>query len=207
MPRLGGDLPNPPLFHGKGPPVNVVEFLAFTDRRPDGERWELISGEPVETTGLSDIHQMIVTNLASALLEIKRRDTQVWCPILGMLTRTPVKPCDLPWPDVLILSRNPTDPGVQIVENPLAIFDVISPTDPASELVWRLQTATSIPNCQHYVTVSQSKATATRYDRASDWRGSTVAGLQSVLQLPALGAGVNIPFTEMYRWTPLGEPD
>ena len=187
--------------------MNVEEFLAFTDRRPDGERWELIDGQPVETAGLGEIHQLIVANLACNLLEKKRRENPAWMPLLGMLTRVPGKPYDLPWPDVLVLPRNPTGPETQIIEDTLAVFDVISPRDSNAELAWRFRMCTGILNCQHYVTISQTKVSAVRFDRAKDWRDTTITGLKSKLALPALGPDASIPLAEMYRQTPLGAQD
>ena len=41
-------------------PMTVGEFYAFTDTRPDEEKWELIDGEPILNASPSDFHQKIL---------------------------------------------------------------------------------------------------------------------------------------------------
>ena len=48
-------------------PMTVEEFYAFTDARPDEEKWELIDGEPVLNAAPSPTHQLIVRNVVVAL--------------------------------------------------------------------------------------------------------------------------------------------
>ncbi len=40
-------------------PMTIEEFYAFTDGRPDNEKWELIDGEPVLHASPSPFHQRI----------------------------------------------------------------------------------------------------------------------------------------------------
>ena len=50
-------------------PMRVEEFYAFTDTRPDEEKWELIDGEPLLNPTPSYLHQKIVRNLIVLLGE------------------------------------------------------------------------------------------------------------------------------------------
>jgi hypothetical protein len=43
--------------------MTVDEFYAFTDTRPDEEKWELIEGEPILNAAPSLLHQWIVRNI------------------------------------------------------------------------------------------------------------------------------------------------
>ena len=43
-------------------PMTVEDFYAFTDTRPDEEKWELIDGELVLNAAPSRLHQRIVKN-------------------------------------------------------------------------------------------------------------------------------------------------
>ena len=54
--------------------MTIEEFLAFTDTRPEEERWELIEGVPVLNPSPIDYHQMIVSNIVAYLIAHKRRD-------------------------------------------------------------------------------------------------------------------------------------
>lgn len=48
-------------------PITAEEFFAFTQSRPDGEKWELIEGEPILNATASYLHQTIVGNLICKL--------------------------------------------------------------------------------------------------------------------------------------------
>jgi Uma2 family endonuclease len=56
----------------KAEPMNVEEFFAFTDTRPDHEKWELIDGERVLQASPTTRHQKIVINVSYCLEAIRR---------------------------------------------------------------------------------------------------------------------------------------
>ena len=183
--------------------MTIEEFLAFTDQRPDGERWELIEGVAIMNASPTDVHQMSALNIGRWLAHEKQRTAADWRALLGVGTRVPVSPRSLPQPDVFVKDGPLT--GTPTTDDALVLFEVISKSNTKSDQAWRRKVYASIPNCQHYVIVSQTQATATRYDRATGWRAATIAGLRSSLELPALGEGVTVPLAEIYRWMPLGE--
>jgi hypothetical protein len=67
--------------------------------------------------------------------------------------------------------------------------------------VWRRKVYTSVPNCQHYVTVSAKSVEVVVYDRSTDWAARKVSDIAGILDLPAIA--VSMPLAEIYRWTPL----
>ncbi len=74
-------------------PMTVAEFYAFTDTRPDEEKWELIDGEPILNAAPSRLHQRIVKNLIVALGNHERELRAPWVVLPGLaITRsaTPV---------------------------------------------------------------------------------------------------------------------
>jgi hypothetical protein len=70
--------------------MTIEEFLAFTDSRPDEERWELIEGMPVFNPSPIDYHQIVVTNVVAFLVRIKVETNAPWFPL------APVLACPLP---------------------------------------------------------------------------------------------------------------
>ena len=48
-------------------PMTVEEYFAFTDTRPDNEKWELIDGEPILNASPSRLHQKFLWNLVIVL--------------------------------------------------------------------------------------------------------------------------------------------
>lgn len=61
----------------------------------------------------------------------------------------------------------------------------------------------SVPNCQHYLTISLKTVEVTGYDRDSRWKGRSSTSLADTFALPALG--LSIPVADIHRWTPLGQ--
>ncbi len=185
--------------------MTIEEFLAYTRQRPDGERWELIEGVAYISAVPTDVHQMIAANIARWLMMEKQRTKASWLAMLGVGTRVPISPRSLPQPDVFVKDSPLT--GLPTTDDALVLFEIISKSNSRADQAWRRRVYASVPNCQHYVTVSQSKATVTRYDRTREWDGVVVAGITGTLALPALGGNVGIPLAEIYRWTPLGPSD
>ena len=182
--------------------LTVEEYLAMTDTRPAGERWELIEGVAVLNASPTNFHQIIANNIGNALGNWKQENDVPWVPLLGIGTRVPVSPRSLPQPDIQVLSVQPTEESRETKDG-LVLFEVMSKSNTRTDQAWRLKAYSSIPNCQHYVTLSQTKPAISRYDRTTGWTAVAVTGLRSSLELPALG--VTIPLSLIYRWTPAGE--
>ncbi len=182
--------------------LTVEEYLAMTDTRPAGERWELIEGVAVLNASPTNFHQIIANNIGHALATWKENHDVPWVPLLGIGTRVPVSPRSLPQPDMQVLSVQPTEESRETKDG-LVLFEIISKSNTRTDQAWRLKAYSSIPNCQHYVTLSQTKPAISRYDRATGWTAVAVTGPRSSLELPALG--VTIPLSLIYRWTPAGD--
>ncbi|KAB2847435.1 MAG: Uma2 family endonuclease [Hyphomicrobiaceae bacterium] len=181
--------------------LTIEEFLAFTDTRPQEERWELIEGVAVLNPSPTNYHQIITGNILNALLNLKARREVNWIPLLGIGTRVPASVNSLPQPDVLVLELSPSGPATAVAEEAIVLFEVLSKSNTRADQAWRLKVYGSIRNCQHYVTVAQDRARIVRHDRASGWQPVTFENVDARLDMPAIGAA--IPLSEVYRWTPL----
>ena len=62
----------------------------------------------------------------------------------------------------------------------------------------------SVPNCQHYVTVSLRAMAVCVFDRSREWQSRRLRDLAARLELPALA--VEMPLAAIYRWTPFATP-
>jgi Uma2 family endonuclease len=180
--------------------MTIEEFLAFTDTRPEEERWELIEGVAVLNPSPIDHHQMVVSNIVAYLIAQKRQTGATWYAMLGVGTRVPVSPRSLPQPDVFVKEGAST--GLATTDDALVLFEVLSRSNTRIDQAWRRRVYASVPNCQHYVTVSLKAVEVVAYDRSTDWRERELTRLDQALELPALDAA--IPLADIYRWTPLG---
>jgi Uma2 family endonuclease len=180
--------------------MTIREFLAFTETRPDEERWELIEGVPVLNASPVDYHQAIAGNVLFFLLTWKTNNRATWHPMMGIGTRVPASPRSLPQPDIFVMAGQMT--GRPETSDALVIFEVLSRSNSKADREWRRRVYSSVPNCQHYVTVSMKSQEVTAFDRATTWKARPVKGLASSLDLSALG--LSIPLADIYRYTPLG---
>jgi Uma2 family endonuclease len=179
--------------------MTVEQFLAFCDTKPDDEKWELIDGVPVMNASPTDWHQRIVTNVLIALDRAQVAQNAPWLPLLGVGTRVPVARNSLPVPDVLVKAGPLT--GTSTTDDALILFEILSQSNTRADQAWRKRVYASVPNCQHYVTISTKSASASRHDRATNWQAVTVKGLAACLGLPCID--VTIPLDEIFRWTPI----
>lgn len=180
--------------------LTVDEFLAFTDTRPEGERWELIEGVAVLNPSPVDHHQVVVTNIATRLMTEKITRALSWLPFVGTGTRVPASANSLPQPDVMVIAGEPT--GSPVAEDALVVFEVLSKSNTRADQAWRRKVYASIPGCQHYVTVSLKSAALVAYDRNSGWAARERSGLAETLELAALD--VSLALADVYRFTPIG---
>ena len=82
-------------------PMTVEEFYAFTDTRPDDEKWELIGGEPILNAAPSKLHQRIVRNVIVALDNLQSELAAPWEVLPGIGVR--ISDIDRPEPDVVVV--------------------------------------------------------------------------------------------------------
>jgi Uma2 family endonuclease len=183
--------------------LTIEEFLAFTDTRPDGERWELIEGVAIMNPSPVEFHQVIVANILKYLMVHKERIGANWLPMPGVGTRVPASPRSLPQPDVFVKEGKATDRAV--TDDALVIFEVLSRSNTKVDQTWRRKVYASVPNCRHYVTVSLKTVEVEAHDRDTAWTKRRITSLVDALELPAIG--VSIPLADIYRWTPLADSE
>jgi Uma2 family endonuclease len=121
----------------KNGPMTVEEYFAFTDTRPDNEKWELIDGEPILNASPSGLHHRILWNLAILLGTIERRQPQSWEATPGIGVR--VSDTSLPEPDVFILPAGTIrrDPYSKETQDVLVAFEILSPSTAERDLRWK----------------------------------------------------------------------
>jgi Uma2 family endonuclease len=179
-------------------PMTVEEFFAFTETRPDEEKWELIEGEPIMNAAPAHLHQIIVANLLAELTNMARRTRASWRAIPGIGVR--LSDISAPVPDVMIRPRDFLK-GV-ICDDMIVAFEVLSPSTAKRDLRWKRKAYASLPSLEHYVVIAQDKAEVLTHDRPNGFAERLLRGMGVSVELTAIG--ITLPLTDIYRDTDIG---
>src|SRR3984957_12416849 len=109
-------------------PMTVEDFYAFTDKRPDEEKWELIDGELVLNAAPSPRHQLIIRNVLFALTIWERELNAPWMVLPELGVR--VSDRNRPEPDVVVFPSDhlSLDPKERDISSLIVAFEVLSPS-------------------------------------------------------------------------------
>lgn len=182
-------------------PMTIDEFYAFTDTRPDEEKWELIDGEPVLHASPSGMHQRILLNVAAYLRGLTLQRPRSWEVLPGLGVR--VSDVNRPEPDVLVLPKAapPLAPSQRDRDDVIVAFEVLSPSTADRDLRWKRAAYTSMPSLTHYVVIAQDAVEVVVFARDASFAERRLRSLDDTIEFPALG--VILPLAEIYRDTGL----
>jgi Uma2 family endonuclease len=177
-------------------PMTVEEYFAFTDTRPDNEKWELIDGEPVLNASPSRLHQQIFVNLVFLLGRIQRQQPQSWEAIPGIGLR--ISDTSLPEPDLFILPAGTVrrDPYSRETTDAIVVFEILSPSTAERDLRWKRTAYTSLPSLTHYIVVAQDTVDVVVFAREAGFADRHIRSLDETIELTALG--ISLPLSEIY---------
>ena len=182
-------------------PMNVEEFLAFTDSRPDDEKWELIDGEPVLNATPTYLHQTIVNNIYGRLLLFTLERPRSWAVFSGFAVR--VSGTKLPVPDVMVRPNEApaTNPMSRECDDMIVAFEVLSQSTSTRDLRWKRAAYTGLASLTHYVVVAQDSVDVVVFARDLGFEERRLDAIDQVLSLPSLGVAVAL--SDIYRDTGL----
>ena len=182
-------------------PMTVEEFYAFTDTRPDEEKWELIDGEPILNASPSPVHQWIVKNILVWLALFEREARPSWAVLPGLGVR--VSRINRPEPDVLVIQRSAPsfDPLSRDTSEVIVAFEILSPSTADRDLRWKRTAYTSLPSLTHYIVIAQDAVDVVVFARDAGFTERHFRSLAEAIDVPALG--ISVPLAEIYRDTGL----
>ncbi len=143
------------------------DYLAYETQSP--VRHEYIAGEIFAMTGASIRHNVIALNLASAL-RTHLKGTPCRALIEGVKLRLR-KEQSYFYPDVMVTCEDrlqELDSQQQIVEAPLVVIEILSPTTEATDRREKLRAYRTLPSLKEYLLVSQEQAQVEIYRRRGD---------------------------------------
>jgi Uma2 family endonuclease len=180
--------------------MTVDEFYAFTDTRPDEEKWELIEGEPILNASPLDVHAWIVMNVSFTLMARQRELKAPWKVLSDFGVRISEK--SRPEPDVLVFpSQHHRPEGRRDRNDVIVVFEVLSPSTEDRDLGWKRKAYTGLASLTHYIVISQDAVDVRVFARDDDFEEREIKSLDEAIELRSLG--VSLPMAEVYRDTGL----
>ena len=182
-------------------PMTVKEFYAFTDKRPDDEKWERIDGEPVSNPTPSYLHQDIVGNFLLYLRNLELGQPQPRKALPGIGVR--VSDTKLPVPDVLVRPGHPpnNNPMSRECDDMIVAFEVLSPSTEEHDLRWKRAAYTGLPSLSHYIVIAQDAVDVVVFARDDGFAERQFRKITESIDLAVLG--IPLPLAEIYRGTGL----
>lgn len=172
--------------------MTASEFFAFTDTRPDEEKWELLDGIPVLNPTPSFLHQIILQNMIVLLSRAKREMAASWTSVPGFGLRVTDK--NVPVPDLMV--RPNTLLHAQDCKDALVAIEILSPSTAHRDRRWKRSAHANLASLQQYVIVAQDSVNALSYERRDNFMERRITGADGSLALPSLG--VSLPLADIY---------
>jgi Uma2 family endonuclease len=194
--------------------MSVSEYLAH--ERQSEVKSEYIDGEKLEMAGVSIEHDRIVGNIFAFLYQATQdQATQgIECEPFTGDVRVQLTPRRHVYPDLTIVCGEPIfadmdgDKAIDILINPLAVFEVLSASTEDYDLGKKTSLYREVESMQLICLVAQDRAWVevwTRGDSSTErpnnqptiWQVQTYTGMERVASLTPLS--IMLPLTQVYR--------
>jgi Uma2 family endonuclease len=181
--------------------MSVEEFLAFYEKRPEGEHWELIDGEAIMMTPPTKVHDRVGDNLARALNNHFERARPEFHAYQGAGLIVPEVDRFRPEADVSV------EGAIADYESYNDTFylaaEVISDSNTAKQIAINRKHYAAHPDNHYCLTIAQKKVSVEVRARASGWKPVVLTKLDDELELPEFGFSMSL--AALYAGTPLAK--
>jgi Uma2 family endonuclease len=179
--------------------MDVDEFMAFYQARPDGEHWELIDGVAVMMAPPSYRHQRITQNLCALLnAAFARTGTDLFAYINGGV-RVPRVRNFQPEPDVLVVSGTAGDE--LYAEHFQFAAEILSPSNTRAEIDRKLRFYRDAPDNLYVVIIEPREFLVEVHARRDDWKPVRLTKPDDPIVMPEFGLSCRV--ADLYQGTPL----
>jgi Uma2 family endonuclease len=179
--------------------MDVDEFMAFLETRPNGEHWELIEGIAVMMAPASYAHQRIASNLCSLLnnaFAARRLDLYAYGDV-GV--RTPGVKNFHPVPDVAVV---PGVAGYELYsERYQLVAEVLSPSNTRQEIDLKLRRYREAPDNLYAVVIEPREFLVEVHAKSRGWEPTVLKRPDDLIEMPEFG--LRCVVADLYRGTPL----
>ena len=153
--------------------MTAAEFLVWRETRPEGERYELVAGEPVEMAAERNRHNLVKTACVRAL-EDGVRAAGLDCTVLGDGATVVTGEADACEPDAAVQCGEPIDVDATVMPSPTILVEVLSPSTRARDAGGKLYDYFQLPSVRHYLIVDPVRLALIHHRREADGIGTTL---------------------------------
>jgi Uma2 family endonuclease len=179
--------------------MNVDEFLAFLETRPEKEHWELIEGIAVMMAPPTFAHQRIAHNLCNLLnsaFAARRLDLFAY---IDVGVRSPGVRNFQPQPDVAVV---PGVAGYELYsERFRLVAEVLSPSNTRQEIDLKLRLYREAPDNLYALVIEPRKFLVEIYAKTRNWQPAILTQCDDPIEMPEFGFRCVV--ADIYRRTPL----
>jgi Uma2 family endonuclease len=179
--------------------MDVDEFMAFLETRPDNERWDLIEGVAVIMAPPSYAHQRITRNFCELLNTAFSRQRLDLFAYFSAGVRNPGLRNFQPEPDVVVV------PGVAGYDAYSEKFqlagEIMSPTNTRREIDLKLRRYREAPDNLYTVVIEPREFLVEIYARRNNWQPVKLTKPDDSIEMPEFGLRCSV--VDLYRGTPL----
>ena len=179
--------------------MDVDEFMAFYQTRPDGEHWELIDGVAVMMAPPSYRHQRIVRNLCELLNHAFATKGLDLFAYFDAGVRSPGVRNFQPEPDVVV---RPGAAGDELyVDNFRLAAEVLSPSNTRAEIDLKLRFYREAPDNLYVLVIEPREYLVELHARHADWKPVRLTKADDMIVMPEFELSCRV--ADLYRGTPL----
>jgi Uma2 family endonuclease len=179
--------------------MDVDEFMAFLETRPDNERWELIEGVAVMMAPPSYARQRIASNLCSLLnnaFDAQRLDLFAY---QRAGVRNPGVRNFQPEPDVVVVAGVA---GYDLYSERFRLAgEVLSPTNTRAEIDLKLRRYREAPDNLYVVVIEPRAFRVELHAKRSAWQPIVLTDAEAPVDMPEFDLRCLV--ADLYRGTPL----
>jgi Uma2 family endonuclease len=179
--------------------MDVDEFMAFLETRPDEEHWELIDGVAVRMAPASYAHQRIASNLCTLLNSAFDAQRLRLFAYQRAGVRNPGVRNFQSEPDVVVVGGVA---GYNLYSKRFQLAgEVLSPTNNRAEIDLKLRRYREAPDNLDVVVIEPREFLVEVHAKRRDWRPVKLTGASDPIEMPEFGLRCQV--IDLYRGTPL----
>ena len=171
--------------------LTVEEYLAWAQTERDMPRSELINGRVVALAPERVEHAEVKLSVAIALRAAIARD-QLPCRSLPSGPTVRIDDYTAYAPDALVYCGQELSGDALVVQNPVIIVEVLSPTTMHTDTSAKLIGYVKLPSVQHYLIIDPDACSVTHHSRSAEGSISASHVTSGAIRLDPLGLSIDV---------------